>query len=48
MSQAKEFELAEPPTDGITRVAFSQTDDHLLLASSWDKASMNEIFLMSN
>ncbi|RKP08163.1 WD40-repeat-containing domain protein [Thamnocephalis sphaerospora] len=37
MSQAKEFELAGPPTDGITRVAFSRTADPLLIASSWDR-----------
>jgi hypothetical protein len=34
---AQEFELAAPPTDGITNVAFC-SGTPLLLVSSWDQA----------
>ncbi|KAG2221048.1 hypothetical protein INT45_009706 [Circinella minor] len=34
--QSSQFEIADPPTDGITNITFSPTDSRLLLASSWD------------
>ncbi|KAI8144166.1 WD40-repeat-containing domain protein [Fennellomyces sp. T-0311] len=33
---ATQFEIADPPTDGITNVVFNPTDSRFLLASSWD------------
>ncbi|KAI9261667.1 WD40-repeat-containing domain protein [Phascolomyces articulosus] len=33
---SSQFEITDPPTDGITNVIFSPTDSRLLLASSWD------------
>ncbi|KAJ3339832.1 mitotic spindle checkpoint protein Bub3 [Gonapodya sp. JEL0774] len=35
---AAEFELSEPPSDGISAVVFSPTDPALLLSASWDKS----------
>ncbi len=34
-SRTHEFELQQPPSDGISRVRFVR-DSHLLLTSSWD------------
>lgn len=36
MAASNEFELAQPPTDGISALAFDSPDPNLLLASSWD------------
>ena len=32
-----EFELKEPPSDGISAVEFNSRASNLLLAASWDK-----------
>ncbi|CEJ04810.1 hypothetical protein RMCBS344292_18762 [Rhizopus microsporus] len=37
MNDPNQFELAEPPLDGITNICFNQEDPKYLLASSWDK-----------
>ncbi|KAJ1723428.1 mitotic spindle checkpoint protein Bub3 [Coemansia erecta] len=37
MSSHKQFQLAQPPSDGISRLRFHPSDDTKLLASSWDK-----------
>lgn len=37
MNDTSQFELIDPPTDGITHVCFSPYDNNLLLVSSWDK-----------
>jgi hypothetical protein len=37
MTEAEAFALAEPPQDGISSVAFSPTNEALLLVTSWDK-----------
>lgn len=36
MSTATEFELANPPDDGITALSFLGGDSEKLLASSWN------------
>ncbi|KAJ1647101.1 mitotic spindle checkpoint protein Bub3 [Coemansia erecta] len=36
-SSQKQYQLLQPPTDGISRVRFHPKDEHKLLASSWDK-----------
>jgi cell cycle arrest protein BUB3 len=38
-TQASDFELVDPPHDGISTVTFSPTDPDLLLVSSWDKVN---------
>jgi len=35
--QKQQFELGDPPSDGISNVKFSFSDPSLLLVSSWDK-----------
>ena len=32
-----EFQLVNPPKDGISQIGFSPTSDHHLAMSSWDK-----------
>ncbi|KAJ1961626.1 mitotic spindle checkpoint protein Bub3 [Dipsacomyces acuminosporus] len=34
---SKQYELAQPPSDGVSRVRFHPTDDSKLLAGSWDQ-----------
>ncbi|KAJ2452503.1 mitotic spindle checkpoint protein Bub3 [Coemansia sp. RSA 2336] len=34
---SKQFELSQPPSDGISKVKFHPTDDAKLLVSSWDQ-----------
>lgn len=36
-TESKEFNLQDPPSDGISQVAFSKQSSNLLAASSWDK-----------
>ncbi|KAK9763607.1 mitotic spindle checkpoint protein Bub3 [Basidiobolus ranarum] len=38
MQQSPEFELYEPPTDGISSVKFSPTSSQFLFVTSWDKS----------
>lgn len=40
---ANQFEIANPPADGISRVTFAPEDSSLLLVSSWDKVVMHSI-----
>ncbi|KAJ2548760.1 mitotic spindle checkpoint protein Bub3 [Coemansia sp. RSA 1933] len=35
-NNTKQYELLQPPTDGISQVSFHRTDDDKLLVSSWD------------
>jgi hypothetical protein len=34
------FELAEPPTDGISAVSFSPSAPNFLLVASWDRVTI--------
>ena len=34
-----EFELRDPPKDGVSSLNFSQFSNNLLLSTSWDKVS---------
>ncbi|KAG2193985.1 hypothetical protein INT47_000773 [Mucor saturninus] len=38
MNDTSQYELYDPPTDGISQVCFSPYDNNLLLVSSWDKS----------
>ncbi|KAJ3387960.1 mitotic spindle checkpoint protein Bub3 [Lobulomyces angularis] len=38
MAASNEFELVDPPSDGISSVKFSPSDPALLLCTSWDKS----------
>jgi hypothetical protein len=37
MNDPTQYELRDPPQDGITKVCFHPNDASLLLVSSWDK-----------
>ena len=37
MSQGQEYELASPPTDGVSSMSFSPMPSNLLLVTSWDQ-----------
>lgn len=45
MNDPNQFELAEPPLDGITNICFNQEDPKYLLASSWDKVIVTAVIL---
>ena len=37
MSQGQEYELASPPSDGVSSMSFSPMPSNLLLVTSWDQ-----------
>jgi hypothetical protein len=45
MNDPNQFELAEPPLDGITNICFNQEDPKYLLVSSWDKVIVTAVIL---
>lgn len=36
-AELKEFNVQDPPSDGVSQVVFSKQSKNLLVASSWDK-----------
>jgi hypothetical protein len=36
-TSSNQFEIANPPFDGISKVQFAPEDSSLLLVASWDK-----------
>jgi len=44
--QKKQFELNDPPSDGISNVKFSYSNPSLLLVSSWDKIILNYLYTL--
>lgn len=43
MNDTSQYELRDPPTDGITQICFSPYNKDLLLVSSWDKVNYRNI-----
>lgn len=43
---ATDYEINDPPSDGISRVRFSPQSSNLLVASSWDKVSTATIIII--
>lgn len=38
---ATQFEIADPPSDGISSITFNPSDSRFLLATSWDTVRYN-------
>lgn len=43
MNDTSQYELRDPPADGITQICFSPYNKDLLLVSSWDKVNYRNI-----
>jgi len=44
--QKPQYELNDPPSDGISSVKFSFTNPSLLLVSSWDKVIFKILYML--